>query len=230
MKTKYLIPFMFSAMMLMAGCSGDDETPPPGAVALVSPTGSEVCVKGESSAGTTTSKVAFSWKAAEGAENYRVDITNLNTQGKVSQTVRGVTYSAALDVNAYYSWQVTALNGGGESSSNAFDFYLSGMPASNYAPFPAELILPAMNAVLNAGGQAALPVVFQWMGTDLDNDVAGYLFYIDQTDATTQVGSLLTSGTVTHSLERGKTYFWKVVTTDKAGNSSSSAVASFNIQ
>jgi hypothetical protein len=230
MKTKYLIPFMFSAMMYMAGCSGDDVTPPPGAVALVSPAGSEVCVKGKTTSGTTTSMVAFSWKAAEGAENYRVDITNLNTQAKVSQTVKGVTFSTALDVNAYYSWQITALNGGGESSSDAFGFYLSGTPDSNYAPFPAELISPAMDALLNAGGESALSVTFQWMGTDLDNDVAGYLFYLDQTDASTQVGSLLTSGSVTHSLDRGKTYFWKVVTTDKAGNSSTSAVASFAIQ
>ncbi|MBN2744857.1 MAG: hypothetical protein JXR39_13275 [Marinilabiliaceae bacterium] len=230
MKTKYLIAFMFSAMMFMAGCSGDDATPPPGAVVLVSPAGSEVCVKGKTTSGTTTSLVAFSWKAAEGAENYRVDVTNLNTQAKVSQTVKGVTFSTALDVNAYYSWQITALNGGGESSSDAFGFYLSGTPDSNYAPFPAELTFPAMDAVLSAGSESALSVSFQWMGTDLDNDVAGYLFYIDQADASTQVGSLLTSGSVTHALERGKTYFWKVVTTDKAGNNSTSAVASFTIQ
>jgi hypothetical protein len=231
MKTKNIIVFVaFAASLIFVGCGGNDseDMPLPGAVTLVSPSGNSACIQGTTE--SDASEVAFSWNAATNAENYRIDITNLNSQVKKSYTVSKLSYSTSLNNNAFYSWCVTAINGGGSTGSDTLKFYLSGTPASNYAPFPTKLLTPEQGAVINANGAAAVQVAFRWVGSDIDNDIARYALYLDNVDASTPVGSSLTTATTTQTLERGKTYYWKVVTTDKAGNSSCSTVRNFIIQ
>ncbi|WP_243348399.1 hypothetical protein [Parabacteroides sp. FAFU027] len=233
MRTKYLFATIaFIVALFIAGCGGDekDEVLPPGAIALLSPSGTSTCIQGTTVIAGKTSSVSFSWKAASNAESYRIDITNLNTQTTTSQTVKSLSCNAILDINAYYSWSVKAINSGGSTSSDTLQFYLSGTPASKYAPNPADLTAPASGAVINANGAATVQVTFQWTGSDSDNDIAGYTFYLDNTDASTLVTSSLTSATTTQTLTSGKTYYWKVVTTDKAGNSSISTVSSFQVK
>lgn len=234
MKTKYIFASVaLAATLFIAGCGGDEkesEPLPPGAVALFAPTDNAACLQGTTASGSTTSAVTFSWKAAENAESYRIDITNLITQAATSQTVKSLSCKTTLEMNAYYSWKVTAINGGGSTTSDTRKFYLSGTPASNYAPFPAGLATPVSGAVINANGAATVQVTFQWRGSDTDNDIASYAFYLDNTDASTLASSTLTAATATQTLASGKTYYWKVVTTDKAGNSSVSAVSSFQLK
>lgn len=234
MNTKYLFASVaLAATLLIAGCGGDEqenEVLPPGVVALLTPSENAACLQGSTTSGAKTSAITFSWKAAENAESYRIDITNLITQTATSQTVKSLSYKATLEMNAYYSWTVTAINGGGCTTSDTLRFYLSGIPASNYAPFPADLTAPVSGTALNANGAANVQVTFQWTGSDTDNDIASYAFYLDNTDASTLVSSTLTAATATQTLASGKTYYWKVVTTDKAGNSSVSAVSSFQIK
>lgn len=233
MRTKYLFaPIAFVIALFIVGCGGDekDEVLPPGAITLLSPSGTSTCVQGTTVIAGKTSSVSFSWKAASNAENYRVDIINLNTQTAASQIIKGLSCNAILDVNAYYLWSVKAINSGGSTSSDTVQFYLSGIPASKYAPNPADLTAPALGAVINANGAATVQVTFLWTGTDSDNDIAGYDFYLDNSDASMLVSSSLTSAATTQTLTSGKTYYWKVVTTDKAGNWSISTVSSFQVK
>lgn len=221
-----------AAMVFLTACGGDDkdEVTPPGAVALLSPAKNTVCINGASTSETGKSKVTFSWKNAVDAEQYRIDISNLSAKTSLSQVVKGVSYDASLDIAAYYSWCVTAINAGGSTSSDTLQFYLSGTPDSNYAPFPADLTSPLPGAVISANGAATVQVAFQWDGNDLDNDIVGYAFYLDNKDASTVVVSSLVTTTTTQALATGKTYYWKVVTTDAAGNSAESAVVSFKVE
>lgn len=222
-----------AALMCLTACGGGsdkDEMTPPGAVTLLSPVGNSECVKGWATSETGKSKVSFTWKNAVDAEQYRIDITNMSSKVSLNQVVKGLTCDVTLDAAAYYSWCVTAINAGGSTSSDTLQFYLSGTPASNYAPFPADLTSPLLGSVVNANGAATVQVAFQWSGIDLDNDIAGYAFYLDNTDASTPLLSSLVGTTTTQTLASGKTYYWKIVTTDAAGNSAASAVVSFKVE
>jgi len=233
MRAKHVLMAVVSAAMMFftaCGSSDQDEVTPPGAVALVAPAGNSVCVKGTSTGETGKSKVSFSWKNAIDAEQYRIDITNLSSKSSLNQVVEGVTCDVTLDAAAYYSWCVTAINAGGSTSSDTLTFYLSGTPAAHYAPFPADLTFPLPGAVISANGASTVQVAFQWSGNDLDNDIAGYALYLDNKDASTSVVSSLVGTTTTQTLATGKTYYWKVVSTDVKGNSSVSSVVSFKIE
>jgi hypothetical protein len=72
-------------------------------------------------------------------------------------------------------------------------------------------------------------VVFQWSGADIDNDIAFYTIYLDNTNATTKVIPSITSDSTTMSLAPMKTYYWRVVTTDSEGNTSDSGIYTFTI-
>jgi hypothetical protein len=219
------------AGFLLVGCgSKDAPIPAPGATSLTYPADNTACLKATGVTGNTA-PIAFSWSAASNASSYRLAITNLTTQA-VSTVEAGnaLTNSVSLDVNTPYSWKITAINATGETSSSVFKFYLSGNAQTNYTPFPADLTLPASGAVLNANGASTLQVTLQWVGSDTDNDIASYAVFLDNTNASTQVVASQTGSSLVQTLSSGKTYYWKVVTTDKKGNTSSSTIGSFQIQ
>jgi hypothetical protein len=233
MKFRLLLQFItLMSMLLIVGCGGgskDTPVPAPGTATLSSPANNTACLKSSSATGTTAS-VTFSWSAASNADSYRLDIKNLNTQVTVSYNTSSVSYSLNLDVNTPYSWDVVAINNTGKTTSDVWKFYLSGAASSSYAPFPADLTSPASGATISANGASTVQVTFQWSGSDADNDIASYAFYLDNANASTQVVASQTASTLTQSLSSGKVYYWKVVTTDKSGNSSSSKIGSFQIQ
>jgi len=231
MQSKYLFSVVaLIGTFLLAGCGKKDTPVPlPGAVTLSSPADNTACLKSSSASGSAAS-VTFSWSASTNADSYRLDIKNLNTQATVSYNTNNASYTTSLDANVPYSWSVTAINSSGKTSSNSRKFFLSGVASSSYAPFPADLTSPASGSVVNAGGASTMQVTFQWSGSDPDNDIAGYAFYLDNTNASTQVVASQTSTTLSQSLSSGKTYYWKVVTTDKAGNSSTSPVGVFQVK
>lgn len=221
---------VFVATLLLAGCSGgkDAPVPVPGTTTLSSPANNTACLK--SSSTSSSASVTFLWKAASNADNYQLEIKNLNTQVTVSSATSGLSYTINIDVNTPYSWDVVAVNATGKTTSDVWKFYLSGMASSNYAPFSASLTVPASGAIVSTNGVTMVQVTFQWTGSDPDDDIASYSLYLDDTNASTQVIASQTETTAVQTLASGKTYYWKVVTTDKAGNSSISAVSSFQIK
>ncbi len=228
----------FLMLFTALNCNGGDEPTPdppdppvvvvPDKVTLLAPADNSACLKGSSGSGTTAT-VAFSWNKATHADSYQLDVKNLLTQKVSSFTTTSLTYNATLTVNTPYSWSVTSVNSKGKTSGAAWKFYLAGTATSNYAPFPAELTAPESGTIINANGAVSVQVSFTWQGSDVDNDIASYALYLDNENATTQVIASQTETTATQTLTSGKTYFWKVVTTDKVGNKSNSAVSNFKI-
>ena len=224
-------------ILLVASCGGDTPSPnppdppkkAPDATLLSAPANNSACLKGSSESGNV-STLAFSWSKAANADSYILEIKNLVTQQSTTHTTTALTYSVALTVGTPYSWSVTSVNPVGKTAGAAWKFYLSGVAASNYAPFPAELTAPASGAAINANGAATVKVTLQWTGSDVDNDIASYAVFLDNKDASTQLIASQTEATSEQTLQSGKTYYWKVVTTDKVGNKSTSVVVSFQIK
>ena len=76
----------------------------------------------------------------------------------------------------------------------------------------------------------SLVLTIKWKADDIDNDIASYDVYFDQVDATTKVTSSQTATSLTRIVNPGKTYYWRIVTTDKSGNSSDSGKFMFTVQ
>lgn len=221
--------------MLIWSCTGETPTPnppvisSPDAVTLSLPADNSACLKGSSETGST-STLTFTWNKGNYADSYKLEITNLLSKQTMSYTTSNLTFDAVLAVNASYSWQIISVNKSGTATSPKWKFYLSGTPSSNYAPFPAELTAPTQGVVINANGAASEEVSLSWNGSDVDNDIANYTLYLDNKDASTQVVASQTETTAKQTLQSGKTYYWKVITTDKANNKSTSAVSTFQIK
>jgi hypothetical protein len=134
-----------------------------------------------------------------------------------------------LKRNKPYSWFVKSGSSltTATAQSDTWKFYNSGPAAVNYAPFPADLIAPALAQSITAvGGKIAI----SWAGNDVDNDIESYDVYLSDTTTPT----LLASGVTTNSLNdvvvvSGKQYYWKIITNDKKGNKSESGVNYFKI-
>lgn len=234
----YFITISFLFVLTVLSCGGETPNPNPpkppakplpDATVLSSPANNSACLKGSSETGTTAT-LSFSWNKANNAESYVLEIKNLQTEQTTNYTTTALTYSATLSVGTHYSWSVTAVNNTGKTAGPVWKFYLSGVAASNYAPFPAELTAPASGAVINANGTATVKVSLKWTGSDVDNDIASYAIYLDNSNASTQIVASQAENTSEQTLQSGKTYYWKVVTTDKAGNKSNSVVSSFQIK
>ncbi len=195
---------------------------------LQSPANNTVCLKGDS-VNISTAKVVFTWSLSKDAEYYQLAITNLTTNNFVSFTTTSTSFTASLPINAYYSWKVVATNTSGNTSSDNWLFFLSGT-TSNYAPFPADLTAPANGATVSSNGASTVQVTLSWSGSDPDNDIASYAVFLDNSNATTSIVSSQTSTTVTQTLASGKIWYWKVITTDNAGNTSTSEVSSFQVK
>ena len=228
-------------ILLATNCGGETPTPnppdppkppvkpAPDAVVLSSPANNSACLKGSSESGNTSTLV-FSWNKAANADSYVLELKNLVTQQTTTHTTTALTYSVALTVGTPYSWSVTSVNPVGKTAGAAWKFYLSGVAASNYAPFPAVLTAPALGAAINANGAATVKVTLQWTGSDVDNDIESYAVFLDSKDASTQLIASQTGTTSEQTLQSGKTYFWKVGTTDKTGNKSTSVVSTFQVK
>lgn len=234
MQPKYIFPIAaLAAIILFNACGEPGEepvpTPTPGVVVLLTPSDNTPCLKNTTGSGNTAS-INFTWTAATDAASYQLDIVNLNTQITTTYKTTYLSYRTNLEVGMPYSWKVVAINTSGNTSSSVWKFYLAGIASSSYTPYPADLTSPFAGSVINSNGTASVTVTFQWTAGDPDNDIATYTLFLDNTDASTQVLTSLTSVSTTHTLESGKTYYWKICTTDKVGNSSVSAVSSFQIK
>ena len=220
--------------LILIGCGGKGNEPAPviipvpGTTTLSLPVNNTACLQGTSASGTSAS-VSFAWRSASKADSYQLVIKNLNTQVSDTYTTKDTLYTASLVINAPYSWSITATNVSGKTTSDSWKFYLSGAASSSFAPFAADLTLPASGTTIASNGAASVQVTFQWTGSDPDNDIAGYSLYLDNTNATTAVIASQTASTATRTLTSGKTYYWKVITTDKVGNTSVSSINSFSI-
>ncbi|WP_342648587.1 hypothetical protein [Mucilaginibacter sp. CSA2-8R] len=222
------------AISFLYGCGGSGGTEPeptpaaPAKAILITPTKNELCTQGVVTS-ATLSTVTLKWSEAANTESYQVDLKNLETGALATQTINATTLSVQLSRNTPYAWSVTSKStkSSTTSQSETWRFYNSGPATTNYAPFPAELVSPAIEGVVTAAnGKISLT----WNGQDVDNDIATYDVYLGTTNTPSLLKAGLTLATLTDVAVTNNTYYyWKVITKDSKGNTSDSGTYRFKV-
>jgi len=236
-KVNYIIA-TFASLSLLFSCSSDDDnnggqTPPveiqPGAAQLIFPEEDLVCTTGVFIS-ETQSSVTFEWNAGENADSYDVVLTNLGDNSVETLSSNTNTLDITLQQNEQYSWSVISRATGSEltATSPVWRFYNAEEGASNFSPFPTELISPA-NAVTIAGMSTTL----EWSGADPNgpDNIASYNVFLGTSSETITLLMNTENTTIASgNLNAGTQYYWRVETVDHFGSSTSSQVYSFKTQ
>lgn len=221
---------ILTALTLFTSCgsSGDDdssaneENNDPAVLSL--PLNNSECITGFDLT-TTKSKVTFNWNTAKGNQTYYLYIKNLSTQNTLQFNAAGnKSFETTLDKGTPYSWYVTSKKTNGSYvQSETWKFYNSGPGISNYAPFPAELVIPAMSSTVQGS-----TVTLEWIGSDVDGDIENYkVFFGTATSPTVLIGTTKEKSLISTAVVKDTVYYWKVITFDRAGNSTASPVFQF---
>ena len=214
-------------MSVLLSCKKKSEPiPAPDAAILSTPLKNESCNTG-TVISATESTVVFNWAVAKNTETYELSIKNLLSNESSSQVVTSNTASVTLKRNTPYSWYVTSKSSKTAviTKSEVWKFYNSGLTATSYAPFPAEIVAPKMNDIATVSGGK---VTLSWAGLDVDNDIIGYDVYFGANPSPALYQGNLAANVTTLSVTvTTNTYYWKVISKDVKGNSSDSGVFKF---
>lgn len=225
--------FLLFIAAFLTACSSNKEPdsipgPPLGKAILVAPVQNEICTQG-TVVSITESTIMLQWNAAANANGYELVIKNLEAGTTITKATTATQLPVTLKRNTPYSWYVKSisLNNTTTMQSDAWKFYNSGPAAVNYAPFPADLTEPTMGQSVNAvGGKITLA----WQGSDVDNDIENYDVYLSELATPSLLSSAVTANRLNNvAVVSGKQYYWKVVSKDKKGNKSESAVYNFRV-
>jgi len=192
---------------------------------LQAPANDEVCLTGVS-VNVTQSEVAFSWNISQHTDSYNAVVKNLNSGQSSNYNTNTNDTSITLNKGEPYSWYVVSKSNSVSQTaqSDTWKFYLAGDGTINYAPFPASIVHPTPGSTVNG-----VTTYLKWEGNDVDNDIASYDVYLDQTDGTSLIGNSAIQQIENVAVTSGKTYYWKVITKDDQANSSDSGVFSFKV-
>ncbi|MGQ2983192.1 hypothetical protein [Flavobacterium sp.] len=226
---KLLIAFAAS-LFALAGCSSDGDggegNSNTQAATPSFPENNSECTTG-TEVSPTQSKITFQWGAAPDTQTYFLYVKNLNTQSSLQYNAgTNLSYEVTVEKGVPYSWYVSSKKANNSVvQSGVWKFYNAGAGVANYAPFPADAVSPVMSSTVH--GPA---ITLEWDGSDLDNDIADYKVYIDTNANPTTLKGTVTAETLPNvAVASGATYYWKVVTTDEAGNVTASPVYQFKV-
>jgi hypothetical protein len=201
-------------------------TPPlaPSKAFLVAPAKDAPCTTG-ANATATQSAVSFNWQKADNADSYEIDIKNLLTGDIQSQPTSAAQVSVTLSLNTPYSWYIVSKSNTSAQTaqSDTWKFYNSGPGVTSYAPFPADLVSPALGDAVTKG-----TVTLKWSGSDADNDIVSYDVYFGSAQPVTLFKNDVTVQHIDVQVSGSTTYYWKIVTKDSKGNSSISGTFHFS--
>lgn len=216
-------------IILLVAC-GKDSPKPPEAAVLIFPQQNSECITGIS-LNNTSSQVEFRWLAAKYADTYQLKFTNVLTNSSVTNApTEALSVRVPLLKGVPYQWTITTQNNETQeiSVSEAWYFYNAGTETT-FPPFPAQINMPLSGA--SVARDLNNEVTLGWTGADVDNDIATYDVYLD-TVANPQLLLVSTSISITEipaSVAADTIYYWRVVTTDREGNSSDSGTFSFRV-
>lgn len=218
---KYILFFVF---ILMLSCK--DSIPDPEPVTLISPEDNNICLFSNSD--SNFAEVDFSWTEEKYTDNYDLIIENQISNLKNSKTTNLTFASVTLERGAPYSWYVVSKSKSSENIalSETRSFYLEGPSQLTHIPFPAKLIHPLNESVLNSVDT----VTFQWEGYDLDGDIQSYDLIIENNSNGEEVKfEKVVNQNFEVELQKGNIYLWKIITRDKENNLSSSVTSNFEL-
>jgi hypothetical protein len=225
--------FLILTVCITAGCASNNSTnevpaPPPAKAVLIAPAQNELCTQG-AVISATESTVTLQWNAAANTEGYQVSIKDLEAGTITTKLTTATQLAVSLKRNTPYSWFITSASKQNTSiaQSDVWRFYNAGPAAVNYAPFPADLLLPTLGQTITVnGGKATL----SWAGSDVDNDMESYDVYLGEASAPPLFKAGVAESSLNDvSIASGKQYYWKVISRDKKGNTSESSVFFFNV-
>ncbi len=215
-------------LLLTLACSKDDGgNPSPVAALLIFPDNNQECNQGVDIS-TTQSTVTFRWAASNNTDSYDVVLKNLNTQNTTSHSSLTNELAITIQKGTPYSWYVISenLNAVETAQSETWKFYNAGDPIDSYAPFPADLVSPAMGSILTGITSQSL----SWSGSDIDNDIVSYDVYFGTANPPTMLEVNTASTSVNVTVAAVNTYYWRVVTKDSQGNNSQSEIFEFRVE
>ena len=215
-------------LLLTLSCSKDDGgNPSPAASLLIFPDNNQECIQGVDIS-TTQSTVTFRWAASNNTDSYDVVLKNLNTQNTTSHSSLTNELAITIQKGTPYSWYVISenLNVVETAQSETWKFYNAGDPIDSYAPFPADLVSPAMGSILTGITSQSL----SWSGSDIDNDIVSYDVYFGTANPPTMLEVNTASTSVNVTVAAVNTYYWRVVTKDSQGNNSQSEIFEFKVE
>jgi len=222
--------YMTISCLLLAGCSKSitEEEPKltPDKATLILPAQNEVCVSGTGSS-ATESTIVLKWNTAQDAESYEVSIKNLITSVVETKPSTATQLTISLSRGTPYSWFVVSKSKDNiTATSDTWKFYNSGPGTTNYAPFPADNLLPKTGQAVPYGtGKIQL----SWIGGDTDNDIKNYDVYFGTATTPPLFREKLTAQNLTDvNVTPNTKYYWKVVTRDNQGNTSESELVQFS--
>lgn len=206
--------------------------PPPNPVegttkaVLLLPARNEACYSGLA-VSNQMSTVSFKWSASTNAENYTLVLKNLLTADVFSKTIETTQTELTIARNTPFTWYIQT-----KSSKNAdivesevWKFYNAGVATYSYAPYPADLIYPAMKQNVASTNLVTLT----WDGADADYDISSYSIYLGTTKNPDLIKSGQTENSYHLTVSPHTTYYWKIITKDSKGNTSESATFDFTV-
>lgn len=221
-------------ILLILGCGKKREAPnlevpiTVKAVNLVSPSQNEVCTTGIISS-PTESVIMFKWNAAENADSYELIYKNLATGVSTSFSTSTTFIEVKLLRNTPYSWKVISKSSKAleVKTSETWKFYSAGEGGIAYAPYPAELISPALGSTLFPNNGT---INLSWKGTDVDDDISSYEVYFGMAiNPPLYKSDIIAAKLEDVPVENSTIYYWKIVTKDSKGNASNSDTYQFKI-
>lgn len=226
------------SLPLFVACGGGSSKEPvneaPTKVNLVAPIQNKLCID---------NKISFDWTDATDANNdavsYKIEFSTTRDMSSISKTQTTTSSNVEITLNkgvAYY-WRVTPTDAKGLAgeTSDVFAFYTKGEGETNSVPFAVKLVSPSNGATVAPvaiSGIGDSTVTLKWKGGDADltnGDVLKYDVYFGEDEDPTQVMDNWEYEQWIILVESGKTYYWKVNTTDKAGAKSIGQVWSFKV-
>lgn len=208
---------------------GPEPIPDPGIVQLVAPKNLDLCTTADK-LNDSESQVKFVWNAALNTDDYELVIRNQRT-GILKRKITVLTsINQVLQRGANYSWWVVSRGALTENTtkSEVWHFYVEGQPELKHTPFPAALIYPVKEEVVSPTNNQ---VQLEWNGSDLDNDIDFYqLFLGTNAKNIVLVKDKITQMKHLENVDSNTTYYWKVITVDREGNTSESRLGQFIVE
>jgi hypothetical protein len=228
MKSRLLIVGLLLTAM---GCGKKSSPTPapdltPAKAVLTLPKQNEACTSG-TIISATQSSVLFTWGASNNADSYELNLKNLLTGATTSQTTSTTQLQITLSRNTPYSWYIASKSNKSSTTaqSDTWKFYNAGAGTVSYAPYPADVVAPAIGQNVVAG-----TVNLSWKGSSVGGNITGYDVYFGTSTSPAVLKSNVTDSFYNNvSVISGTQYYWKVVTEDAIGNTSDSGLFQFKV-
>jgi len=200
----------------------------PTAAQLIFPYENSLCNMGTDIT-PTESTVLFEWERGTNVDNFELVLKNLLTGTFNSYNTNATEIPIVILRNTPYKWYIISKSNSVSDTSHSasWKFFNAGAAILSYAPFPADIVFPAMASTISTTSSS---ITLDWNGNDIDNDIIAYDVYFGTSTTPGILQSDVTVSTLNNvPITTNTIYYWKIITKDSGGNQSASDIAQFKI-